>query len=142
MIEIRPARIEDAVRATADLRARDREELLAFGRPLENVIIDGMLHSMETWVGEIDGDIAAMWGIRYTSLLDDRVYVWMLGTTVIAERPLLFLRHSRRVMRALLSRYTMLYGSVHCDFEHSIAWLKWLGADFRVQGKTIAFALK
>ena len=126
-ITYRPAEAADAHAIVPRLRRRELDALREVGDPVATVL-EGLQCSIASYAALADGEVAVLWGLRTASLLDDRVYLWMLGSTVIDAHPVHFLRHSRRAMAQMRQRYRMVYGEVACDFEHSIRWLTWLGA--------------
>lgn len=118
-----------------EVRPGDAEAVHRHLRPREASISLAEVHqaigdSLFTLVWAVDGQPGAMCGTRLASMLDNRVYAWMLGTTLIDRHPLAFLRHSRRAIRFFAERYGQVYGQVECDFTRSTRWLDWLGCDF------------
>ena len=80
------------------------------------VVEDGLANSVAAWAVDVDGEVAVLWGVRVLNLLDDRGYLWMLGTTAIED---------------LRARYGLLYGEIESDFAASVRWLTWCGARVR-----------
>lgn len=109
------------------LRPRDRAALEALGDPVR-VVEAGLANSVAAWAVDLDGEIAVLYGVRVVNLLDDRAYVWMLGTDAVDKHPVAFLRHSRIALERLRGRYSLLYGEIESDFEASVRWLTWCGA--------------
>lgn len=140
IVTIRKAQPDDPILIIPHLRERDAERLGELGDPLQ-LIYDGISTSFFSFTGEIDGEIAALWGARCTTIFDDSAYIWMLGTTLIDRHPTVFLRHSRRALRALTARFRLIYGQIDCDFETSVRWLKWLGADIKFHDKQLVFKI-
>jgi hypothetical protein len=130
IVSFRPARASDAREIVPRLRARDLAGLCQAGDPVD-VVIEGLQTSIAAWTVLADGEIAVLFGFRLAMLLDDRVYLWMLGTTVIDQHPVTFLRKSRGVVRLMRKHYSLVYGEVACDYERSIRWLTWLGGKVR-----------
>jgi hypothetical protein len=126
-VTFRPARPTDAEAIVPRLRARDLEGLRTAGDPVE-VVQCGLQFSIYSIAALADDEIAVLWGVRVCTLLDDRAYLWMLGTRVVDEHPIHMLRHSRAAVKIMRERYSLVYGEVACDFEKSIRWLTWLGA--------------
>lgn len=140
IITIRKAVSDDVVNIIPRLRDRDAERIGELGDPLQ-VLYDGINTSFMSFVGEIDNEIAALWGARTLTIFDDRAYIWMIGTTLIDAHPIVFLRYSRRALRFLTAHYRFIYGQVECDFEASIKWLKWLGADMQFHDGHLTFKI-
>ena len=122
----RPARPDDAREIVPRLRARDLAGLGTVGDPAQ-VVRDGLESSIAAWAVLADGEIAVLFGFRVVMLLDDQVYLWMLGTRTIDEHPVTFLRKSRGVVGLLRKHYRLVYGEVASDYERSIRWLTWMG---------------
>ncbi len=99
------------------------------------------MRSVNPIVGTIDNQIAVMWGTIHTQLLDNRVYIWMLGTALIDKHRMLFLRYSKDVIRMLREKYTTIYGEIEIDYYHSIKWLVWLGAKIFHNGNRLVFVI-
>lgn len=140
IVTIRKAQPDDPLVILPRLRERDAERLSELGDPLQ-IVYDGINTSFMSFAGEIDGELAALWGARCLHIFDDRAYIWMLGTTLIDQHPVAFLRHSRRALRLLTSHFRLIYGQVECDFEASVRWLKWLGADLQFHDGKLAFKI-
>jgi hypothetical protein len=123
IVDLREVRPGDAEAVFATLRAREAYISL-------EQVHEALEDSLFTLVWTVDGRPGAMCGTRLASMLDNRVYAWMLGTTLIDRHPVAFLRHSRRAIRFFAERYGQVYGQVECDFGRSTRWLHWLGCDF------------
>lgn len=93
------------------------------------IMIDELERSTVAYAAVADGQVAAIWGARTETIFADDAYIWMVGSTLIEQYPLTFLRHSRRVVAHLRTMYKRLYGLVLCDYAESVAWLRWLGFD-------------
>ena len=98
--------------------------------------------SISNYVGEADGTIAVMWGLRAAQLLDNSAYVWMLGTNLIEDHPIHFLRYSRAAMKLMRERYRVLYGEIEVDHNASVKWLTWLGAKVTPHEHRLMFVLR
>ncbi len=105
------------------------------------VIIEALMCSVNPVVGTINDQIAVMWGTSHAQLLDNRVYIWMLGTTLIDKHRMLFLRYSKDIVRMLREKYTTIYGEIDTDYYHSIKWLVWLGARIFPNGDRLIFVI-
>ena len=134
IVELREVRPGDAEAVFATLRARD------VGRISLPEVKEAADSSIYALVGTIDGRPAVMCAARLASILDDRAYIWLLGTSLIDRYPIVFLRHSRRMLALLTARFPCIYGQVECDFAASERWLRWLGCDFLTDdGQTKVF---
>lgn len=126
-IEFRPAAREDARNIVPALRDRDLAILRSYGEPSH--VIEGALQASTTsFVALADGMIGAMWGVRHITLLDNQCYLWMVGTVLIDDHPIHFLRHSRNAVQIMHERYRVIYGECEYDYSKSMRWLTWLGA--------------
>ena len=99
------------------------------------VVEEGLANSVAAWAIDVDGEVAVLWGVRVINLLDDRAYLWMLGTPAIERHRVVFLRRSRAAIEELRGRYSLLYGEIESDFEASIRWLTWCGARVRTRAE-------
>jgi hypothetical protein len=140
MIEIRPAIALDAVAIATRLRVRDRAVIERHGHALDTIQRE-MEHSVMCLTALYEGHVALMWGARTPAPLDDRAYLWMIGTSLIEEHPILFLRHSRRAIRYMASHFRTLYGEVECDYLASQRWLEWLGARLQPSQDKMVFQI-
>lgn len=118
---------EDAVRILPYLRPRDATFLQGKNVPPHQVIINEVARSILAYTVTLDGTPAVIWGAILTSMLSDQAYVWMLGTSMIDDHPTAFLRHSRRAVREMRKRFSVLYGSIEPDYIISERWLRWMG---------------
>lgn len=139
-VVLRKATHADAVAIVPMLRTRDFDRLVELGDPTQ-AVLDGLNNSIMSFAGEIDGELAALWGARCVSVLDDRAYIWVLGTILIDDHPLVFARHSRRALRSLTHHFRQVYGEIECDFELSVRWLTWLGARIAPHDDKLIFQL-
>jgi hypothetical protein len=140
VIEIRPAIALDAIAISRNLRDRDRTVVERHG-PAAEVIRIEIEQSIMALTAILDGEIALLWGARTPAPLDDRAYLWMVGTPLIEQHPITFLRHSRRAMRYMASHFHLLYGEVECDYLASQRWLTWLGARIQPRDNAMVFQL-
>lgn len=99
--------------------------------------------SSMVWVGQIEGEIACVWGIVPKSLLSDQAYLWMHHTDVVHDHQFLFVRHSQMALAEVLKEVNEVVGHVNEKAWRSIRWLKWLGASFgEVEGKKLSFVIR
>jgi hypothetical protein len=139
-VSFRTAEESDALTIVPFLRDRERINLIRVGNPVE-VIKEAMHESVSNYVGEADGVVAVMWGLRSEQLLGDSAYLWMLGTTFIEEHPIHFLRYSQAAINLMRKRYRVLYGEIEVDYNASIRWLEWLGAKITPHERRLMFVL-
>jgi len=128
--EVRPGDVE-ALAAT--MRAEDVAEVLASGgySPREALEVS-LSMSCEAWTWEVGGEVAAVFGIAELprpSLLGSRVGgVWALTGAAVTRNRRAFVRASRRILRALLSRWDVLTNAVDARYTGAVRWLEALGA--------------
>ena len=139
-ISFRHAVERDALEIVPFLRDRERINLIRVGNPAD-IIREAMRESVSNYVCMADGAIAVMWGLQAAQMLGDSAYLWMLGTSVIEDHPIHFLRYSRAAMRLMRKRYRVLYGEIEMDYNLSIKWLTWLGAKITPHERRLMFVL-
>ncbi len=123
----RKATEADARALASNMREPDVRECRAAGsEPLEAALA-GVRDSAYCWALEIDGELAALFGVVTLSALSTTAGVWLLGTTVAN-------RHKRRftiaigdIVEQLLERYVVLTNSVHIANTDPVKWLKFAG---------------
>ena len=140
-VSFRNAERNDALAIVPFLRERDRINLVRQGNPVE-VINEAMSASISNYVGLAAGVPAVMWGLRATQLLDNSAYVWMLGTSIIDDYPIHFLRYSRAAIKMMRERYRVLYGEIEVDYKASQRWLRWCGAEITPHERHLMFVLR
>jgi hypothetical protein len=127
-IEFVEARLEHVIDLVARLRERERAVCaMMYGSEFEKLVTQEVTSSLLAWAGLVDGRCGAIWGVKTSRLLADEGTLWMIGTTLIDEYPIAFLRHSRRALADLRGTFHKLYGCVLTDYSESQRWLEWLG---------------
>lgn len=102
-----------------------------------------MLLSEQVYTGNVDGQVACVWGLIRETLLSDSAYLWLLTTDLVKGNEFLFVRHSQRVVEAMLLTYPSLHGDCAIGDEKAMKWLKLLGATFGSHGtKSIPFTIR
>lgn len=127
-VEIVEARLEHVIYLVEHLRDNERaicEKM--YGADFEKIVTKEIAGSMLAWAGLVDGKCGALWGVKMTRILSDEGMLWMIGTHLIDEYPITFLRQSRQVVRKLHGTFKKLYGCVLTDYSQSRRWLEWLG---------------
>lgn len=140
-VSFRHAERRDALAIVPFLRDRERLNLMRQGNPAE-IIEEAMEQSISNYVGEADGIVAVLWGLRSAQLLDNSAYVWMLGTSLIEDHPIHFLRYSKAAINIMRERYRILYGEIEMDYKASQRWLRWLGAEVTPHERRLMFVLR
>jgi hypothetical protein len=111
----------------------------------EREIMQRSMHnSYHVWIGEIDGEIVAVWGLIPPTLLSDVAYLWLFNTKHMRGHILTFIRQSWRVVDLMLREFPTIVG--HCKLEnlHGQKWLRWLGAEFGdpINGTVYPFTIR
>lgn len=128
-VEIVEGRFEHVVGLLENMREVERAQCeKLYGAELETKAARIYSQSLLTFAGLVDGKCVVVWGV-HTSLLAGEGWVWLLGSKFIEEHPVVFLRHSKRMLRELLGTFPKLYGIVLTEFDCGCRWLEWLGFD-------------
>lgn len=109
------------------------------GDPEAQGIMETFLRrSAHTFVGSVDGKVAAVYGLITPSLMSDQCYMWLLTTDLCNEHKFLLIRHSEVVIEGVLKHYTKIIGQTSAADTKAIRWLKWLGATYHFpEGKKL-----
>lgn len=126
-VEIVEGTFEHVVGLLEDMREVELAQCeRLYGGTLEKEAARIYSNSLLTFAGLVDDKCVVTWGV-HTSLLAGEGWVWMLGSKFVEEHPIIFLRHSKRMLRELLGTFPRLYGIVLTEFDCSRQWLEWLG---------------
>lgn len=128
-----PARISHVRVIAAGMRQADIEEVRASnGLEPEAALTYSLLASDEAWsvISPETGEPFAMFGGRGGTLLRPEGKAWLLSTDEIGRWRLPFAKHSRYYVREMARAMGDLTNYVDVRNVASIAWLKWLGAEF------------
>lgn len=83
--------------------------------------------------GIYEDQVACVLGLVPSTLLADSAYLWLwIDLDVIDQHRVSFGRHAKRAIAGCLQLYHEIHG--HCLEDHSIRWLRTLGAVFRDDG--------
>ena len=114
----------------ANVREADREELRAAWcmTPLDSMF-HGLAHSAKAWTGLIDGEPVCMFGCVPGSILGNVGRPWMVGTRLLDDHALVFLRRCKRsgCLGEMRERFDVLSNFVDVRNTRAIEWLIWLG---------------
>lgn len=98
--------------------------------------------SVETWTGYVDDRLICCWGLIPPTILSNQAYLWMHSTPEVTKHSFLIVRHSQLVIEEMLQKYPRIVGDCRVGADHSIRWLKWLGASFgESNGEFIPFVI-
>lgn len=128
--EIREATALDLISALAALRPEDARECHAQrGVNFFREIREQFNVKEEPWyAGLAGGELLCIFGVggRPTTL-SGTACVWMLATENLEKRARPFARHSREVVRVLISQNSYLFNFVDERNVLAVRWLRWLG---------------
>jgi ribosomal protein S18 acetylase RimI-like enzyme len=139
-LEVREPTPADCAELLANLRPADRDELEAtIGEDTDKLaaLEYCVARSSHAWVLTIDGRVGMLSGLVPVSTLlgGDEAQPWMMGTTLMAQRPGVLTRISARYLRVMKGCYPRLANYVDARNTTSIAWLRRLG--FTVHADTV-----
>ena len=78
-----------------------------------------------TFVGEVDGEVVCMYGIRF--FLIQAPQVWLLSTPALLQHRMAFLRANREFIQWARAEFGVIESLVKCNNHISRRWLEWLG---------------
>jgi hypothetical protein len=138
--EIVPATVGHIPVIAANMREADREELrAAWCMAPFDCMCHGLSYSDKAWTGLIDGVPMCMFGCVAASVMGNVGRPWMVGTKLLDEHPLVFLRRYRRsgCIEEMRERFDLLTNYVDVRNTRAIEWLSWLGFSFRREPERI-----
>ena len=129
---VRKAKIEDAFKLAAHLRAEDLIEIRSVHNdrpPYKSLIYGILLSGDDCWtIEDNDGNVVAIFGAAPT---DTQLgSVWLLGSNRIKDIQREFLRHSRYWVDKMHEKYPIMGNCVYAENHVHIKWLRWLGFKF------------
>lgn len=116
---------------------RERRAIVRLGDAPEKLLVRELSRSFLKFTGLIDGRVAVIVGVK-TSVLSDEAYVWLFGSTLIKERPIVFLRHARRGLKLITPYFKRITGLCADDHIASMKWLRSLGFEIEPQGDGVS----
>jgi hypothetical protein len=126
---VRPAVLDDAVRLAPLLREEDKKEIWAYtGKEPYEALLNGVLLSdvVHTVVASNHVPIA-IFGVLTHQKWSEVGVVWLLGTPLLKEYRMQFLRNSRDWVQWMHQKWPILHNYVYAENRLHITWLKWLG---------------
>lgn len=113
------------------IREADRKEIWASHHITpRTALYNGIMTSLIPMTIELAGEPCVMFGVCPQALLGNTAILWMLGTPKVENVKVRFIRNNRKFIDMFLTFYPFLTNFVHVENTKSIAWLKWLGAEF------------
>lgn len=126
--QIVPARPEHIRTIARRMREGDRREVeAASGKTPGQALVFSLRKSSLAWTWTIDGRPEMMFGVGDLNILAGVGAPWLLGTDVVLNHQMEFLRSSIEWRNQLLRRYSVLRNFVDVRNEVSVRWLRWLG---------------
>lgn len=133
-LEIHTASTMDVDLFKGLLRKADLLEIDAgAGQTAEEALSEGLETSNPCFAAYWKGEPLCMFGVVPQNTPGDPVQngsIWMVGTDLVDEMGMAFLRVSRQWFDQLMKQYDTLGNAVDARNEVHIKWLKWLGFDF------------
>lgn len=128
-----PGKLLHCMRLGDSLRAEDRAELEALGRPDPHyALVECLQASDVVFAAVVEGEVAAMFGCSPVTEAPTGVgCVWFLTGSAFAAHPRAFVRIARSVMKQLLERYPVLVNFIDARYSAAVRWAKWLGFDVK-----------
>lgn len=130
-VKFRAARNEDVAKVAAHMREIDRKELALAGglEPLE-ALEQSYEYSEYCRCIEVDGEPAAMFGVRRPFILSGKGIIWLLGTDDLVKMRKSFVENSMKYVNEGFKYADSLENYVWIENKLSIRWLKWCGFKF------------
>lgn len=117
------------------VREADRLELYAAtGMSPLDALVRSFALSDHSWVGLADGEPVCMFGVTMASLMTDTGRPWMIGTDLIDQHAVRFIKECRPIVRQMKALYGRLENHIDARNTRAIRWLHWLG--FKVETQT------
>lgn len=99
--------------------------------------------SSELWVGIYRGTIGCVWGLIPPTILSDKAYLWLYtNQDMVLEHQFTFIRASQIIVKGLLEKYSVIYGTVERKYPRARLWIEWLGGEITPEGNTLRFEIR
>ena len=125
---IEPSGLGDCFLMAHNMREVDKREIWAShkSRPLES-LVRSLKKSSDARTGRVDGEIAIMFGVCPHTLVSDHASIWMLGTDLLAQHSVRFLRECSNGIADISGKFRKIEN--YCDARNTttLRWLDWLG---------------
>ncbi len=123
---IREADIADVYRLARNLRDGDRLECASLGFDPVTGLRKSFKSALIRRTAEIDGEVAAMWGISGTAF-GHTGYPWLMTAPAVERVPVTFLRVARSELGRMRRMHRVLRGDVAADYRMACRLLEVLG---------------
>ena len=114
----------------SNVRDMDRREIYLLSTLDPGRAIRATVANAESAVaGYYGGKLACVFGVNRQSLLSDVGVPWLIGSPVVDDIPISFLRHSRQYYLRLVASFPQMENWVLAENVKAVQWLSWLGFD-------------
>jgi hypothetical protein len=128
VVAVIPATSDHIEAIAANVRRADRIEFAALMMTPGQVLRSGLALSRFACTGTVDGVPICMFGVApIGGLLFDHGRPWMVGTSLLDDYAMHFLRRCRAQVAEMLNLYPVLSNYVAASNVKAIEWLAWLG---------------
>lgn len=124
-IEVVPTTPAHVAELAGTMRPADVEELAGVGYEPLAALTKAVAETPEPWTGLVDGRVCAIFGVA--PITADEGSPWLLGSPLLLDIAIPFLRHTRRFVDAWKKQFRLLHNFVSPANTASILWLGWLG---------------
>jgi len=106
-----------------NVREADWVEMRDYNNMTPRQSLELSLHNSqgEAWTGLVDDVPVCMFGVAKPN------YIWLVGTTDIHKYDKLFLVKSKKILKKLFKKHSILENYVEQKNTRSVQWLEWLG---------------
>lgn len=114
------------------MREADKQEVFAAGglTPLGALMLS-YRRSRLRWTCLVDGKPEVMFGVGIVNVINGIGAPWLLGTDVIHEYSVTFLRETYKFRPQLFGDFLLLRNFVDVRNTAAIRWLQWLGFELK-----------
>lgn len=127
IVEIVPAKFEEAIRVFQNLRKEDNMEVSRLGNPTE--VMTELLQTSYAYVGRYDGEPACVYGLRPPDSALDPAVLWLITTPLVEKAKVYMARFSLAFVYESLREWGAIDGWVLETNNRSQRWLSWIGFD-------------
>ena len=126
--EVVPATLEHALELAENIRDADRQEVWAMAHYTpEQATLCSLEASRDAMTGLADGCVVCMFGVGPAAIISTTGIPWLLTTDELEQHQFVFIRRSKKVIKKMLSDYSLLRNYVDERNIVAIKWLEWLG---------------
>jgi len=128
---VRPMHEDDVLELATHLRQQDIDEIRGLGEDPAKACIISHGHSKKAFTmrSKETNDLICCFGIGDSATVDVGM-IWCLGTDLVENVSVTFLRNCKTWITHLLMGYDYAYNLVSKSNTVSRRWLQWIGAEF------------